>query len=111
MGIIVPDPEELAQLVKVALPDLAGVRHQELCRNPRVNEAVLKRMTDVGKTAELRGFEFVKAIYLESQPFTMESNLLTPTLKLKRAEARKFYDAQINELYQHLANATPVARL
>ncbi|KAI7878455.1 acetyl-CoA synthetase-like protein [Lichtheimia hyalospora FSU 10163] len=111
VGVVVPDPEELGQLVKETLSDLVGLSYPELCRNPRVNQAVLKRMTDVGKAAEMRGFEFVKAIHLESQPFTIESNLLTPTLKLKRADARKFYDAQINELYHQLANATPVARL
>ena len=44
----------------------------------------------------------LQAVYLESEPFSLQNNLLTPTQKLKRMEARERYSAIIDELYQKL---------
>lgn len=41
-------------------------------------------------------------MYLESEPFSLQNNLLTPTQKLKRMEARERYQAIIAELYGKL---------
>lgn len=43
-----------------------------------------------------------QAVYLESEPFSLQNNLLTPTQKLKRMEARERYQAIIDELYGKL---------
>jgi long-chain acyl-CoA synthetase len=51
----------------------------------------------------LLGFEYVKAVYLEPNAFTVESELLTPTFKLKRPQLKDFYKAKIAELYSSLA--------
>ncbi|KAI9322325.1 hypothetical protein BX666DRAFT_2017021 [Dichotomocladium elegans] len=112
VGILVPDPDALATLVGNKLPHLAAKKlsYVDLCKNPEVNKAVLDQITRVGKKAGLRGFEFVKALYLESSPFTIEADLLTPTLKIKRAQAAKFYKSQIDELYSVLAATTEPAR-
>lgn len=114
VAIVVPDPLELGKLVQEKLPMLKSLSYQELCKSPEVHIAVLDRMTENGKRAEMRGFEFVKAIHLDSQPFTVENNLLTPSLKLKRPEARKFFQKEIEQLYQKIqdnASASNTARL
>ncbi len=54
----------------------------------------------------MKGFEFVKNIYVESQEFTVESDLMTPTFKLKRPQAKDKYQKQIDDLYAEFeANA------
>lgn len=40
---------------------------------------------------QLKGFEIVKAVYLDPQPFDMERDLLTPTFKKKRPQLLKYY--------------------
>lgn len=39
-------------------------------------------------------------MYLTTEPFTPENDLLTPTMKLKRAEARKKFKDIIQQLYE-----------
>eukprot|EP00743_Colponemidia_sp_Colp-15_P005852 GILK01006290.1.p1 GENE.GILK01006290.1~~GILK01006290.1.p1 ORF type:complete len:687 (+),score=122.15 GILK01006290.1:37-2061(+) len=70
-----------------------------LCSHPEVNKLLLQEMNNVGKQLKLRGFEFVKSIFLESEPFSPENGLLTPTFKLKRHDAKQKYQTQIDALY------------
>jgi long-chain acyl-CoA synthetase len=45
-------------------------------------------------------------------PFTIENDLLTPTLKLKRPQAVKAYKAQIDQMYDEInAGVTVKAKL
>jgi long-chain acyl-CoA synthetase len=62
-------------------------------------EKILAEIELNSKRAGLHGFETVKSVYLESEPFSLQNNLLTPTQKLKRMEARERYQAIIDELY------------
>lgn len=103
------------QLVAVVVPDPAVVEawarqrgkqrssYGELCKTPELKAAVMKEMETAAKECGLKGFEKVKDIYLESQPFSVENDMLTPTLKIKRHNARKKYEAQIQALYKGLA--------
>lgn len=59
-------------------------------------------MREEGRVAELRGFEQVAAITLVAEPFSVENGLLTPTFKLKRAEAKKKYMGHVEEMYKGL---------
>ena len=48
----------------------------------------------------LMGFELPKKIYLVKQPFSIDNQIMTPTMKLRRHFAKKFFEKQINELYE-----------
>ncbi|KAJ3203010.1 hypothetical protein HDU67_010443 [Dinochytrium kinnereticum] len=66
-------------------------------------------MDAVGRRGKLRGFEFVKGVYLEPEFFSVQNGMLTPTFKLKRNEAAKKYRPVIDELYAELAAKKPPA--
>jgi long-subunit acyl-CoA synthetase (AMP-forming) len=51
---------------------------------------------------QLKGFEYVKKIYVESSPFDMERDLLTPTYKIKRPKMLKYYQNEIDALYKEI---------
>lgn len=99
VAVVVPDPE--------ALPSFAakiGVKgsFEELCQNQVVKEAILEDLLKIGKESGLKSFEQVKSIFLHTEQFSIENGLLTPTLKAKRAELSKYFQSQINSLYENI---------
>jgi len=47
----------------------------------------------------VRGFEQIRGVHLEPQPFDVERDLTTPTYKLKRPQLLKYYQKEIDSLY------------
>ncbi|KAI9594291.1 hypothetical protein BDF19DRAFT_445496 [Syncephalis fuscata] len=104
--IIVPDPETFPQWVtdvlgrNISIKDLAIV-----CEEDRVlRDKLLNELNRLGRKAGLHGFEQAKNIRLSLEPFSIENNLLTPTLKLKRMESRDYYRTVIDEMYAELTS-------
>jgi len=52
---------------------------------------------------KLNSLEKPKQITLLMDPFTIESDLLTPTMKLKRNIAKDKFKEQINKMYESKA--------
>ncbi|KAK4941519.1 medium-chain fatty acid-CoA ligase faa2 [Elasticomyces elasticus] len=72
---------------------------QAACSEPKVKAAVLKDLDKVGRKKKFAGYERVRNIKLALEPFTVENELLTPTLKLKRPIAAKKYRDTLDQLY------------
>jgi len=58
--------------------------------------ADLMRLSDQNK---LNSLERPKQFKLLFDPFTVESDILTPTMKMKRNIAKKMFEKDIQELY------------
>ena len=56
-------------------------------------------METLGRKADFKGFEIIKKIYLSPEPFTQENDLCTPTLKVRRHVAKKYFAEIIKKLY------------
>ncbi|CAO3590084.1 unnamed protein product [Absidia cylindrospora] len=113
VAIMVPDSETLPAFVAAKAPKIANQKlsYAELCKSPEVTQLVLTQLTNVGKKAGLQGFELAKAIYLETEQFSMENGLLTPTFKVKRPQATKHYETQITSLYEALTDQPDKSKL
>ncbi|KAL7083980.1 hypothetical protein ACP275_14G196900 [Erythranthe tilingii] len=87
-----------------------GIKYEDLeqlCADPRAKAAVLAEMDAIGKEAQLRGFEFAKAVTLVVEPFTLENGLLTPTFKVKRPQAKAYFAQAISRMYAELSTSDP----
>jgi long-chain acyl-CoA synthetase len=109
VAIVVPDEEPVrmwSQRTQVS----ANVRSlDEYCQDPELRNAILSGIHTLSHEAGLQGFEVVKSIHLSSEPFSVENDLLTPTFKLKRQQARDKYATEIQSLYDSLS--APSSRL
>ncbi|XP_024020032.1 long chain acyl-CoA synthetase 1 [Morus notabilis] len=74
----------------------------ELCHLDQLKNHILSELKLTAERNKLRGFEYVKGVILEPQPFDMERDLVTATLKKKRNHLLKYYQVQIDELYHNL---------
>ncbi|NXY45814.1 ACSL1 ligase, partial [Ceuthmochares aereus] len=96
IAVVVPDPETLRGWAKKK--GFEG-SYEELCKNKDLKKHILEDMIRIGKESGLKSFEQVKDIFVHTEMFTIENGLLTPTLKAKRPELRKYFQSQIDELY------------
>ncbi|CAI9772654.1 unnamed protein product [Fraxinus pennsylvanica] len=71
-----------------------------LCQNPKVKEYLLGELSKIGKEKKLKGFEFVRAVHLDPEPFDIDRDLLTPTFKKKRPQLLKYYQNVIDSMYK-----------
>jgi long-chain acyl-CoA synthetase len=103
VAILVPD-EEPVRLWARQQPDasLAGAPFAQLCASQALKDEMMEDIRRLSKESKLAGFETVKAVHLEAAPFSVESELLTPTFKLKRQKAKECYEEVIRRLYAEM---------
>ena len=61
---------------------------------------IIKEMDTYGRNNGLTGFELPKKIYLFKERFSVENQIITPTMKIKRHIAKKMFEEQINKMYE-----------
>ncbi|CAK9222646.1 unnamed protein product [Sphagnum troendelagicum] len=99
-----------ATLVAVAVPNQPALEKwaqtngvegdfSQLCKDPKAKEFILSELGATGKMKKVKGFEVIRGVYLDSLPFDLERNLVTPTFKLKRPQLLQFYKMEIDALY------------
>jgi len=95
VGLIVPDPEWLMEWA-VANHQRADVR--QLCATPAVARAVMAAVDRVN--AELSVIEKVRRIAVACHPFTVDNEMLTPSMKIRRHKIRDVYGERLDALYR-----------
>ena len=97
VAVVVPDAEILLPWAKQK--GFRGNTMQALCADPKVRQHILESMIQTGREAGLKGFEQVRAIALCDELFSVENNLITPTFKLKRPQAKERFQRDIAAMY------------
>jgi len=106
VSIVVPDPDTLIPWAKqnnIPNPeDLAS-----LCKNEAVHKMMMTELTATGKEGKLLGYELIKGFHLEHDQFSVENDLLTPTMKLKRPQLKEKYLPILKNLYDTMPPEQP----
>lgn len=81
---------------------------EALVGDESLKKAILTELQTQGKARGLQGFEIPKGIHLDPVAWTPD-DLLTPSFKLKRADAKKKYASEIEALYGKLETVAGMA--
>ncbi|KAJ3321380.1 Long chain acyl-CoA synthetase 7 peroxisomal [Boothiomyces sp. JEL0866] len=99
VAVIVPD---VPQFTKWAASQSLIGSTAEILLNEKTKDLYVKLLAQIGKEGGLKGFENVKAVHFDEDPFSVENGLLTPTFKLKRHEAKIKYQGEIDKMYKQI---------
>lgn len=72
---------------------------EQVCQNEDFKKVIFDEILKSATDHKLSSLEKPKEISLYHEQFSVENDLLTPTFKLKRNIAQKFFQAQIEEMY------------
>lgn len=68
--------------------------------HPDLHQLILTNFLELAKVNKFNGLEKIKKVHLTAEPFSIENDLLTPTMKIKRNIARKVFAAEIAKMYE-----------
>ena len=98
IAIVVPDAPALIQSLGLD-PNMTP---EELCERSDANEHIRDELERILNENQLPRFMTTRGVILEATPFTEENGLLTPSLKLRRANLRQKYGDKIAALRQSI---------
>lgn len=101
VGVIVPKIPALIEFLKTKEIEATQENIKDYYQNKQLLNEIIQELDKVGRSNNLKGFELVKKVYISQVPFTIENNLATPTLKLKRNELKQYFAKEIISLYKH----------
>eukprot|EP00028_Trichosphaerium_sp_Am-I-7-wt_P011016 CAMPEP_0168539206 /NCGR_PEP_ID=MMETSP0405-20121227/21682_1 /TAXON_ID=498012 /ORGANISM="Trichosphaerium sp, Strain Am-I-7 wt" /LENGTH=305 /DNA_ID=CAMNT_0008568709 /DNA_START=26 /DNA_END=940 /DNA_ORIENTATION=+ len=99
VALIVP---EKSLICKWATENKIEGSYEELCKNDKVKKYVLTRLQTRAKQDGLKSIELVRGVFLSSEPWTPENELLTASLKLQRRNIKAAFNKEIEEMYAKL---------
>ncbi|KHJ74804.1 hypothetical protein OESDEN_25580 [Oesophagostomum dentatum] len=102
IAVVVPQPKVMEEWN--AEHGVQGRSLEEIYKDKKAQEYVLSQLHEIGKENKLNSIEQVKRVYLEIEPFSVENNLLTPTLKSKRPQLRQKYKDIMKRIYNENRN-------
>jgi len=100
VAIIHPDREELRKFCRQFGIGEEQESHEELMKHPEVFKQIEADLARLAKDNNFNSLEKVKANFeLVPQEFEV-GTVLTPTMKLKRKDARDFFATEIARIYK-----------
>ncbi len=90
VAIIVPEPEALNKWATEngkTVADVVGSQDSDFAK------VILAEINELGKAKKLNSLEKPKEVFIASEAFSVDNDILTPTFKLKRNICKKVYQA------------------
>lgn len=105
VGILGIDPNNATKLLisygaidKKESTTISNEKILELINKPDIRTKILSKLN--ANVKNIQGFEKIQNIFIEFEPLTLERDLITPTIKIRRPIAAKFFKQQIDSMYE-----------
>ena len=100
VAILVPKYKDVIDFLKnKGINDVTKENYKNYFEDPDLIKDILKTIDSYSRQNGLKGFEIAKKVYLSKEPFSIENNLLTTTLKIRRHIAKKHFLKEIQKMY------------
>ena len=99
VGILVPKPGPVIEFLKNKGIEANKDNYKDYFEDKDLIHNILNELETFSRSNDIKGFEIVKNVHLFKGSFTVDNNLLTTTMKIKRHIAKKYFEKEINKLY------------
>ena len=99
IAFINPNQAEVIEFLKNKYKDINKDNYKEYFDDDELKKEIIKSIDTYGRKNDLKGFELPKKIFLCKEPFSIENQIITPTMKIRRHVAKKYFMNEINKLY------------
>ena len=103
VALVFPELKECIKFLKenkkMGDIDYDKINLNDLSKNKIMEKEIIKDCDIIGRKQDLKGFELPKKIRIITEPFSLQNNLITPTLKLKGRSIQLKYKDLIKEMY------------
>ena len=99
--IVYPKMDDIINFfISKGIKDISKQNYKNYLEIEDLKNEIINVMDKFGREKNLVGFELPKKIHLVKEPFSIQNQIMTPTMKLRRHFAKKFFEKEINELYE-----------
>ena len=100
VGILVPKSKDVIEfLQKKGIENVSKENYKDYFEDEDLIKDILNEIDDFSRQNDIKGFEIIKKVYLSKEAFTVDNNLLTTTLKIRRHIAKKHFLKEIEKMY------------
>ena len=100
VAILVPKSKDVIEFLKnKGIENVTKENYKDYYEDPDLIKDILKEINDYSRKNDIKGFEIVKNVHLCKEPFSVDNNLLTTTMKIRRHIAKKYFSKELDKLY------------
>ena len=100
VGILVPKSKDVIEFLKTkGIENVSKENYKDYFEDEDLIKDILNEINDFSRHNDIKGFEIIKKVYLSKEAFTIDNNLLTTTLKIRRHVAKKHFLNEIEKMY------------
>ncbi|KAI5955866.1 hypothetical protein KGF54_001368 [Candida jiufengensis] len=100
VGVVGLDPMSISSYIKSRYNETI-TNHEDIKRFFQDRKRKRELLLDMNKSiaGQLQGFEKLHNIIIDIEPLSVEKNLITPTMKIKRPICTKYFENELKNLY------------
>ena len=95
-----PKPGPVIEFLKSKGIEATKENYKDYFDNKDLIKDILSEIDTFSRSNDIKGFEIIKNVYLCKEPFSIDNNLMTTTMKIKRHVAKKYFEKEIQKLYE-----------
>ena len=99
VGVLYPKQKDVIEFLQKKGINATKENYKDYFEDPDLIKDILTEIDRFSRSNDIKGFEIVKKVYLTKEPFSVENELLTTTLKIRRHIAKKRFMKEIQKMY------------